>query len=372
MKTVIVTPGALGLAVAFDNIRVAVIKAIKPSCNHKDDFRVGDHILTIDGKKVTELEDLRVGSDGERRMGIVSMSNEGAAGNKRKRGNNNNASSSSFDIEQCSSMQRLEQRVTHLQKMIRRNNIELRMARERIEQLNAGNSNNNSALATVAERNSLPPGKNCAEKVIMVPMVATEADGQEFFDEFQSGDIVGGTGGAGGLAAGSTNGGWQNAMFANVSSMQRTMVDIQNSVASHYAEYNKRLDRVGENVRRIAVVPGARIRSTIGGASEMYARASANLMKCPKDLYILWAEYEAGIGDNKPARQFTTSERGKVKFKYSRRKIAWDLIDKMVSAGSTSDEAIERIYSVYGQQPVNKIIEELRQARKTGGHPMLR
>ena len=37
-------------------------------------------------------------------------------------------------------------------------------------------------------------------------MVATEADGEVFFDEVQSGDIVGGTGGAGGLAAGSTDG----------------------------------------------------------------------------------------------------------------------------------------------------------------------
>ena len=95
-------------------------------------------------------------------------------------------------------------------------------------------------------------------------------------------------------------------------------------------------------------------------------------MNCPKDLYILWAEYEAGVGGNKPARQFTASERGKVKFKYSRQKIAWDVIDKMINAGNTSDVAIERIYSVYGHQPVNKIIHELREGNKTGGHPILR
>ena len=150
------------------------------------------------------------------------------------------------------------------------------------------------------------------------------------------------------------------------------MVDIQNSVASHHVEYNKRLDRVDVDVKRIAVLYGVRIRSTIGGASGIRLRASANLMNCPKDLYILWDEYEAGVGGNKPARQFTAAERGKVKFKYSRRKIAWDVIDNMVNAGNTSDVAIERIYSVYGQQPVNKIINELRQAKKAGGHSMLR
>ena len=70
-------------------------------------------------------------------------------------------------------------------------------------------------LCPVAEQNSLPPGENSVEKVLMV---ATEADGEVFFDEVQSGDIVGGTGGAGGLAAGSTDGEWKNAIFAKVSS----------------------------------------------------------------------------------------------------------------------------------------------------------
>ena len=203
-------------------------------------------------------------------------------------------------------------------------------------------------------------------------MVTTEADSEVLFDEVRSGDIVGGTGGAGGLAAGSTDGEWKNVIFAKVSSMQRTMVDMQNSAASHYAEYNKRLDRVDINVKRIAVLPGARIRSIIGGGSEIRAQASANLMNCPKHLYILWAEYEADVGGNKPACQFTAAERGKVKFKYSRRNIAWDVIDKMVNAGNTLDVAIERIYSVYGQHPVNKTINELRQAKKIGGHPIIK
>ena len=45
------------------------------------------------------------------------------------------------------------------------------------------------------------------------------------------------------------------------------MVDIQNSVASHHVEYNKRLDRVDVDVKRIAVLYGVRIQSKIGGAS---------------------------------------------------------------------------------------------------------
>lgn len=224
-----------------------------------------------------------------------------------------------------------------------------------------------NALVNVAQQSSLSSGENCVEKVLTV---ANEADGEVFFDEVR--DVAGGTGGTGRSAAGNTDGEWKNAMYAKVSSVEHTVVGNQNSMASHHAQYNKRLDRMDANIKRIAVMPGARIRSTMGGASGIRARASANLMNCPKDLYILWAEYEVGVGGNKPARQFTAAERGKVKFKYSRRKNVWDVIDIMISAGNTSDVAIERIYTVYGQQPVNKIIDELRQAKKAGGHPMLR
>lgn len=52
---------------------------------------------------------------------------------------------------------------------------------------------------------------------------------------------------------------------------------------------------------------------------------------------VLWDEYEYGVGGNKAAREFTPAERGKVKFKYSRRKIVWDVINNMCNRNISSD-----------------------------------
>ena len=56
----------------------------------------------------------------------------------------------------------------------------------------------------------------------------------------------------------------------------------------------------------------------------------------PRDLHQLRNEHEFGLGGRKPGRQFTPVERGAVKFSYSRRKIAWDAIDRMVRSGATA------------------------------------
>ena len=147
---------------------------------------------------------------------------------------------------------------------------------------------------------------------------------------------------------------------------------MRNTMASHYAESNLRIDRMELKIKQIAMSPAARMRSEPGGTSGRRGPAPANLSKCPRDLYVLWAEYEVGLGGNKPARQFTPAERGKVKFKYCRRKIVWDVIDRMINAGTTAQVAIDRIYEEYGQLPVNKMIDELKKARASGGNPRLR
>jgi hypothetical protein len=51
------------------------------------------------------------------------------------------------------------------------------------------------------------------------------------------------------------------------------------------------------------------------------------------------------------ARLFVTRDQrgGKVKHKYHRRKIIWDLIFTLVHGGLTAQVAIDRIYDHYGQ-----------------------
>jgi hypothetical protein len=89
-------------------------------------------------------------------------------------------------------------------------------------------------------------------------------------------------------------------------------------------------------------------------------------------LFVVWAEYESGVGGNKPARLFTASERGKVRFMYCRRKIIWDTIEGLVQRGLTSDAAIDRVYNECGGQntKVNDVVSKLKAFRKNG-NPVL-
>jgi hypothetical protein len=99
----------------------------------------------------------------------------------------------------------------------------------------------------------------------------------------------------------------------------------------------------------------------------------AVLSKTPRTLFDLWIEYQHGIGGNKPAKDFTYTERGKCKFKYCRRKVVWDCISKHVNAGYLAATAIDRIYQCYGRnQTVSSIIVAMVRDKKNGGHPNLR
>ncbi len=105
-----------------------------------------------------------------------------------------------------------------------------------------------------------------------------------------------------------------------------------------------------------------------GRSNESEVHHSANLCHCPKNLHVLWAEYESGVGGNKPARLFNKTERGKVRFKYCCRKIVWDAVEALVQRGLTSDVAIDRIYSECGgpNSKVNEVIEELKRFKRVG------
>ena len=65
---------------------------------------------------------------------------------------------------------------------------------------------------------------------------------------------------------------------------------------------------------------------------------------------------------------FNKTERGKVRFKYCRRKIVWDAVEALVQRGLTSDVAIDRIYSECGgpNSKVNDVIEELKHFKRVG------
>ncbi len=139
----------------------------------------------------------------------------------------------------------------------------------------------------------------------------------------------------------------------------------------------RKLEALDQNIRRVAMQPIRRARYTVAeeaqeeGAGQGQIRLTSTLSPHPKDLHELWQEYEFGIGGRKPAKLFTAQERGKEKFKYSRRKVAWDTVERLVRAGHTAQVAIDNIYDVYGNLTVSKLISKLRQDNQNGGHPRL-
>ena len=109
----------------------------------------------------------------------------------------------------------------------------------------------------------------------------------------------------------------------------------------------------------------------VGNANEIPFESS--LSPKPRNLYELWMEYEHGIGGRRAARLFSRQERGRVKTIYTRRKVIWDEIARLVRAGDTHTTAIDRIYQAYGPTLlITTITKKIRDDRRTGGHPALR
>jgi hypothetical protein len=76
---------------------------------------------------------------------------------------------------------------------------------------------------------------------------------------------------------------------------------------------------------------------------------NATLSPTPRSLLDLWNEWTKGIGGRKAAKNFTAQERGKCKYKYTRRKRAWDIMCALIRSGHTASTAVDRIYAEYGR-----------------------
>jgi hypothetical protein len=115
----------------------------------------------------------------------------------------------------------------------------------------------------------------------------------------------------------------------------------------------------------------------VGGAATEGAPNVPNevavLSPNPRTLYLLWEEYQHGIGGRKAARLFSAPERGRVKHKYHCRKVVWTLVSALVRSGLTANVALDRIYQVYGAQAtVTTIINRLKRDIRDGTlHPDL-
>lgn len=92
----------------------------------------------------------------------------------------------------------------------------------------------------------------------------------------------------------------------------------------------------------------------------------AILCKRPSSLYVLWQEWETGVGGNLAAKNFNIRQRGACTVKYCRRKVVWDQIQRMINSGyHNSDTAVDAIYAKYGDRlEVTKIIQAMKRDLK--------
>ena len=152
---------------------------------------------------------------------------------------------------------------------------------------------------------------------------------------------------------------------SQIFNLQQIVGDFRNEVMSLFCDQRRHINALSANVRRIALQPG--IRGTVQQPVTNGRIVPVRLSKCPRDLWVLWKEWEQGLGGGKPAKAFTHAERGANKFSFSRRKVFWDTVDGMVRRGQLSDVAIDNIYRVYGwNNSVTKILNEMKRDRHRG------
>lgn len=231
---------------------------------------------------------------------------------------------------------------------------------------------------------AVPEGTNPIEKV---EVIASESQGVVSFDELADptdGEEDGG--GRQGMRRSQVQ--WNNAIYAKLCSVQSKMNDMENRQISNNQKMNRKLRRVEQSAQRAAMLAAGRrerdggggLNRTAGGggdgvnpAAEGSGEKPATLMKCPRTISTLWNEYVNGIGGNKPARDFTRRERGKVKHRYSARLVLWRAIQRLVDRGYRADEAIRRINRVYSaEKSITAIMKKMKLHERHGGHAELR
>jgi hypothetical protein len=225
-------------------------------------------------------------------------------------------------------------------------------------------------------------GENPVKKI---PVMVTGVEAEVHIDEVEplEGGVGGGAGGAGGQLG--NNGGNDNnyvrALYSQVVGMRRENQEQIQQLREEVIRLSNRnfqqQQLINRSVRRIALQPVQRPRNQQppGGAAAIEPPAgagvlvanAATLSRNPRTLYLLWHEFEFGIGGRKAAREFTAVERGRAKYAYHRRKVVWDKIAEKIRAGWTANTAIDAIYNHYGRgTSVTIIINTMRRDRIGG------
>ena len=219
-----------------------------------------------------------------------------------------------------------------------------------------------------------------------IPLVVSGNDGEVYMDEIPD-DLIGGGDGAAPAGDGGTvapvGGGFVDrpirlqllAMHSQLLGLRWPDEEMRQQLRDLAVQSTRQYQTMNANIRRIAMNP---VRCAVPAAGNGGAQnnaggqaggqvgaggigaAVAALSSTPRDFYLLWQEYQVGIGGRKAARLFSAFERGGVKHKFARRKVVWSTIDRLVRGGIHSNVAIDRIYNTYGcNSTVTSIINRM-------------
>ena len=160
---------------------------------------------------------------------------------------------------------------------------------------------------------------------------------------------------------------------------------VNQSINNQRTEFGDKCRVLNKNISRILIQPQRMMtpqqredreaRNNFAEAAAALVRPAliAALSKGPRTLFDLWEEYAFGIGGKKPAKDFTSFERGACRFVYCRRKVFWDCVSKHVNAGYLAVTAIDRILEAYGRnKTVSSILVLMVRDKPAGGHANLR
>jgi hypothetical protein len=151
----------------------------------------------------------------------------------------------------------------------------------------------------------------------------------------------------------------------NQQQLQQHMSELRSYTATQFKQAHT-------NMNRFAASPARRLGKTRPGVSDASVCHTLNNTYDSTAKLCLWQEYLYGLEDNKAAKNFTSVERGRVKFKFCRRKCFWEVMVKLCNAGFTDLSSIDKVHQAYGMKlSVSSILAMMMKDRKVDGHPNL-
>jgi len=160
--------------------------------------------------------------------------------------------------------------------------------------------------------------------------------------------------------------------LAMLHSMNQRLSHSEEKVEASHGDIKHKLQQqlshINRNVSRIQLSAPTQRAPGNANTTGPIRSTPAQLGK-PKCMHSLWVEYTHGVGGNKPAKDFTPTEHGKVKQKCYRRRVFWDIVSTLVNAVHGAPAAVDKVWNHCGRSSsVTAALDSLWADKKTFRH----